>query len=64
MPRLGLGHDRLGVSPNEFGAGREHATANEIEAGARNEAGDDAAGARFAHRIRRDDDVGKFFGLH
>jgi len=44
--------------------GNMGAPADQIEAGARDEPRNDAAGARFAHRVRRDDDIGKLFGLH
>ncbi len=64
MPRILRGHDALGVAPDEFLARGEHAPADQIEPGAGDEAGNDAAGARFAHRVGRDDDVGEFFGLH
>ena len=63
---LGLrrGDDRLGISPNEFIAGSEHPSGDEVESGAGDETGDDSAGARFAHRVRGHNNVGKFFGLH
>ena len=64
MTRIGFGHDRFCVALRQLRARREHARADEIETRARNQSRDDPAGARFAHRIRRDDGVGKFFVLH
>ena len=64
MTRVRFGHDRVGISPDELCTRREHPGAVKIQTSARNQACDDAAGARFAHRVPCNDDVGKFFGLH
>src|ERR1700726_3533176 len=64
MSWLSLGDNRFRIADNEFSAWREHAAANQIESGARNQPRHDSAGARFAHRIRGHDGVGKFFILH
>ena len=56
--------DILGVAPDKFLARRKHAAADQIQAGAGDKPGNDAASARLAHRVGCDDDVGKFFCLH
>ena len=64
MRRLGFADDRFRVLLNQFRTRREHAGGNQIEPGSRNQARDDAPGARFAHRIRRQDCVSEFLVLH
>src|SRR6266487_6932945 len=64
MTRIGFSHDCVGVASCQFCARRKHASADQIESRAGNQSANDAAGARFAHRVRRDDDVGELFSLH
>ena len=53
------GDDGGGVFLHEFRAGGEHPGGDEFEAGAGDEAADDAASAGFVQGIGRDDDVGE-----
>src|SRR5439155_868531 len=62
--RIGSRHDRVRVALRQFRARSKHASPDEIESRAGNQPANDAAGARFAHRVRRDDDIGKLFSLH
>ena len=64
MARLSFGHDCLGVTLRQFRARGENPRRDEIESRPRNQAGDDPTGVRFAHRVGRNDDVGKLFGWH
>ena len=64
MPRVLRGDDALGVAPDEFFAGGEHPSADQVEPGAGDQSGNDPAGARFAHRVRSNDNVGKLISLH
>src|SRR5947209_14630175 len=64
MSRFGFAHNRLGVAANQLLARHEHARGYQIETGARNQPGNDPAGARFAHRVRRNDGVREFVDLH
>src|SRR5262249_33445571 len=64
MARIGFRHDCFGVPLRQFRARCKHASSDDIESRARNQPANDAAGARFTHRVRRDDGVGKLFSLH
>src|SRR6266487_6395103 len=64
MARIGFRHDRIRVSLRQFRARRKHASTDEIESRAGNQPANDAAGARFAHRVGRHNDVGELFSLH
>src|SRR4029450_876300 len=64
MTRVDFCDERLGVAFGQLQTRRKHASANQVESCARNQPSNDAAGARFAHRVRRDGDVGKLFVLH
>ena len=61
---IGLGHDGVRVALGQLCTRREHSRRDQIQSRAGNEAGNDPAGARFAHRVGRDNDVGKLFGGH
>src|SRR6266699_3166210 len=64
MTRIGFRHDRVRVALRQFRARSKHASPDEIESRAGNQPANDAAGARFAHRVRRHNDVGELFSLH
>src|SRR6266446_7838239 len=64
MTWIGFRDDLFGVALRQFCARREHASADKIESRAGNQSANDAAGTRFAHRVRRDDHVGELFSLH
>ena len=53
------GNNRFGVLPRQFRAWRKHPHRSQIEAGARDEPAQNAAGARLVKRIGGDDDVGE-----
>ena len=52
--RLRRGDDRRGISANEFIARRKHASDDQVESGAGDETGDDAAGGdlRIEYGVR------------
>ena len=64
MPGISFGDNRLGVALRQVLARSKHACTDKIETSARNQPGNDPAGARLAHRIWRDNNVGKLLGLH
>src|SRR6516162_3427127 len=64
MAQIGFRHDRIRISLRQFRARRKHASTDEIESRAGNQPANDAAGARFAHRVGRHNDVGELFSLH
>ena len=64
MFRLRFTDNGFGIAADQFFARRKHSRCHQIEAGPRNQAGNDPAGARFAHRIRRQDCVSQFLVLH
>src|SRR5438045_7525108 len=59
-----LGHDRFRVPPCQSLTRGKHSRRDQIQSGARNKPGQNPSGARFAHRVGRDNYVGKFFGGH
>lgn len=56
------GDDDLGVFPDQFRAGGEQAGGDEFEAGAADQAREDAPRARLVQGIGRDEDVGELLG--
>src|SRR5438270_11552364 len=64
MPGFGFADDGFGVMLNQFPGRREHSRRYQVETGPGNKPGNDPAGARFAHRVRRDDGVSEFLDLH
>ena len=58
-----IGRDnRFRVLPHQLSAGGEHAPPGQFKPGAGEQPAQDAAGAGFVQRIRRDNDVSKLFG--
>ncbi len=55
------GNDGFRVFLHQFRAGSKHPHPDQIKAGAGDETRENAAGARFVKRIRRDDDISKLF---